>query len=446
MSMHARNVLIGILLATIVLVPGSVAAKTSNETMLGLQAQIEALLEQLASMRADNPTTEVISSGGVQGPFVEVLSPNGGESYVAGSNKPLTISWRARKMPSGSTVCVLLVPADQSSGFLWGNDGCIKAKNGVQKITSKLIRNSGYDLGPGEYSVRVTVNPKPDGSGKDLAPVAEDDSDGTITLTDGDNPPVCTLQTSQRNTPLVAGDPITITWTSANADYAVGPGGDKLPANGRETYRPEATKTYTYTFYGPGGTATCEKRVEVDDAGTDPTPPDTGGGTTDSMTASPSMGSKPLLVTFSGTINAKKSCGGGSYTLAFGDGHTYDIPFPADLCRTQTYKTTHTYVKDGSYMSGLYRGKLSGGDLVARRFIQVATPQQSSTQTTPAGSTTSTGATAPSVPATDVLAPKKEVDVLLEKSPTRQLPGAAYLAIEKQLHYLAEQVKKLIEE
>lgn len=443
--MHVRNFVIGVLLATIVLAPASVSAKTSNETMLGLQAQIETLLTQLASMRTDNPTAEVVPVGGVQSPFVEVLSPNGGESYVAGSNKPLTISWRARKIPSGSTVCVTLMPTDQSSGFLWGNDGCIKAKNGVQKITSKLIRNSGYDLGPGTYSVRVTINPKPDGSGKDRAPVAEDDSDGTITLTGGDNPPVCTLQTSQRNTPLVAGDPITIAWASVNADYAVGPGGDKLPANGRETYRPDVTKTYTYTFYGPGGTATCEKRVEVDDAGTDPAEPDTTGSTADSMEASPLKGSKPLVVTFSGTVNGKKSCGGGNYMLAFGDGYTYDIPFPADLCRAQAYKTTHTYVKDGSYMSGLHRGKLSGGELVARRLIQVATPQQSSAQTTPAGSTTSTGTKTPITPVSDVLVPKKEVDMILEKSSTKQLPGAAYLAIEKQLQYLAEQVKELMD-
>lgn len=116
------------------------------------------------------------------GTTVDLLSPDGGESYKAGSGK-LTIKWEAAGVPRGATVCTILEKRGSAGGnFAFpGEKSCKKAKNGKDSVTGKLLRTAGYDLAPGDYWARVTVIAKPSG-GKDGATLAQDISDAYFTL------------------------------------------------------------------------------------------------------------------------------------------------------------------------------------------------------------------------------------------------------------------------
>lgn len=118
------------------------------------------------------------------GVTVEILSPNGDEKYVAGSEKNLKIKWKTEGAPDGSRACITLEKKGGNGGFFAfpGNSpGCKKIKDGKGSVTGKLIQNAGYDLGPGEYWARVNIIAKATG-GKDGATLAEDISDDTFTL------------------------------------------------------------------------------------------------------------------------------------------------------------------------------------------------------------------------------------------------------------------------
>ena len=453
--MHLRTITVSSLLALCLLVPSFASAASTSE----LEAQIKVLLNQLAELRRENPTAEVTDIRPVNGPTVEVISPNGGESYVAGSNDSLTVSWRARKIPKDSTVCVTLVPEGKDGGFLWGDDGCITAKNGIRKITSKLIITDGYDLAVGTYRVRVAVSGKSEIGEKDAPIIAQDDSDETFELTGDETEEKVTVREERYGieNPTFHGS---AEWVSSfgisvdNGDKVYGSGNDAIDvsSSGRWSHKISTdlrNGEYNVQAYNNKNVliGTGKFSVQLDN-----TPPTTDTGTTasDGYTPSPTSGKKPLLVTFTGTINAKKSCGGGTYTLAFGDGTTYSIQFPADLCGVQTFTTTHTYSKDGSYMSGLYLGKLSSGNLVARRLIQVSTPEEtpssSTTNTTTSGSTTTTPTTTSDDDSTESTSDSDSSEETVPTRKTRTLGAAAYLAIEKQLEYLAEQIKLLMED
>jgi hypothetical protein len=77
--------------------------------------------------------------------------------------------------------------------------------------------------------------------------------------------PTCSVHASANV--IADGQPVTISWSSANAEYAVVPGGDRGPVKGSETYAPSASKTYVYTFYGPGGMVACSQSITVTGSG-----------------------------------------------------------------------------------------------------------------------------------------------------------------------------------
>lgn len=115
---------------------------------------------------------------------VEIMSPNGGESYAAGSGKKVTVYWRASGIPKGATARTAFTNIADSHDFTFpGDNSCTKVKNGMNKCTGTLIRTSGYDLGPGEYRAQVWVYGARNSSGKDSEEIAFDESDKAFTLT-----------------------------------------------------------------------------------------------------------------------------------------------------------------------------------------------------------------------------------------------------------------------
>jgi len=114
---------------------------------------------------------------------VTLLTPNGGESYYAGSGSPLTISWFASGVPANSRLHTLLIKKASGGMFVFPGENIQKiARNGNDSVTGKLIRTSGYDLAPGEYWAKVSIQAADPGNGKEGGTLAEDISDWTFTL------------------------------------------------------------------------------------------------------------------------------------------------------------------------------------------------------------------------------------------------------------------------
>lgn len=117
------------------------------------------------------------------GSEIKLLSPVGGESYIAGSNDELSIAWEVSGVVEGSRICTRL-ERKGGDGRLFGFPGPQSCKNAVEgrgSAAGKLTRSPGYDLAPGKYWVSVVLVAPPSG-GKDGGTLAQDISETTITL------------------------------------------------------------------------------------------------------------------------------------------------------------------------------------------------------------------------------------------------------------------------
>ena len=75
------------------------------------------------------------------------------------------------------------------------------------------------------------------------------------------------------------------------------------------------------------------------------------------MKASPISGKVPLLVTVQVALNTANVCGGGIYTIDYGDNTIpYHISVPANQCQQVTYSVSHTYQNTGSFLLSLSIG------------------------------------------------------------------------------------------
>ncbi len=77
----------------------------------------------------------------------------------------------------------------------------------------------------------------------------------------GSTTPTCTLTADKAS--VQAGDNVTLTWTSQNAEYASSINGARGPVQGSITMSPMQTTTYLKKVYGFGGVGECTVTVEV---------------------------------------------------------------------------------------------------------------------------------------------------------------------------------------
>lgn len=76
--------------------------------------------------------------------------------------------------------------------------------------------------------------------------------------------------------------------------------------------------------------------------------------TSDSLSGSPTSGSAPLTVNFSGLVNANGQCDAGPFSINFGDGQNANIT--TNSCVATNYVIPHTYSTSGTFTARLYRG------------------------------------------------------------------------------------------
>lgn len=214
---------------------------------------------------------------------IKLLSPNGGETYEAGSGKTLTISWTASGMPAGAKVCALLIrEGSGGGGFAFPPENrCTYAQNGRDSLSGSLIRTSGYDLGPGSYRARINVLPAPTPCTnpygcKDDPDVASDISDAPFKLIEPTYTPLPTPSVTLTASPssILIRQSSTISWNSTNANICFlqsssqyEPWTESVATNGSKTVSPSQTTSYKFACTNDPGTGkdgpSAEKNVTV---------------------------------------------------------------------------------------------------------------------------------------------------------------------------------------
>lgn len=97
----------------------------------------------------------------------------------------------------------------------------------------------------------------------------------------------------------------------------------------------------------------------------------------ESFNASPTSGSVPLLVTFTGVVNSNDAgfCTGGcASTLDFGDGTGSNVSLPASVGGWLNYSVTHTYTQSGGYRATLYQGGAGAAQPTVGTVTIIASP------------------------------------------------------------------------
>ena len=117
---------------------------------------------------------------------------------------------------------------------------------------------------------------------------------GGNTGSGGGSSPAPTASLTATPSTITAGQNITLTWASTNADQgSVDNGVGAVGLNGNTHLQPTATTTYTYTVTGPGGKATAYATVTVN-----PPPPPTA---TLTVTPAVTLPGQPVVITWTST-------------------------------------------------------------------------------------------------------------------------------------------------
>ncbi|MEK7509147.1 MAG: peptidoglycan-binding protein, partial [Patescibacteria group bacterium] len=125
-----------------------------------------------------------------------------------------------------------------------------------------------------------------------------------------------------------------------------------VPQNACAEIRQVFTHTYnsggTYQVLLRSGTHQVSATVSVTQgSGTIPS-------TSDSFSGSPTSGSAPLTVNFTGLVNVNGQCNAGPFSINFGDGQSANIT--TNGCAATNYVIPHAYSSSGTFTARLYRG------------------------------------------------------------------------------------------
>lgn len=183
---------------------------------------------------------------------------------------------------------------------------------------------------------------------------------------------------------VLANQPVTVSWNSANAAYAIdNTSGERVELRGSKVFYPAVASTYTYSFFG--GTvslpAVCSVRVTI--ATTDSVPgstPSTSRGQVaptpatplsgDTLVATPATGNAPLYVQFVFKARAGIFCGARQLSIEYGDGENSMLE--TNLCVSANMRSVyHLYKKTGAFTARVYDNSYCAGNAKCSASVEV---------------------------------------------------------------------------
>lgn len=127
----------------------------------------------LATKEAE--TTTKPQSIPVSKSVLRVINPQPDSEWYVDEGKRMGIIWTLGRVDQDTLVCFLL-RNETGKHFAIATDdstNCFPARTGYSRIEAKLLRQSGYDLAPGTYTLIARLQAPKDGSGKDRRMVEE---------------------------------------------------------------------------------------------------------------------------------------------------------------------------------------------------------------------------------------------------------------------------------
>lgn len=227
-------------------------------------------------------------------------------------------------------------------------------------------------------------------------------------------PPTCTL-TSSTVSSNASSTTATLSWSSSYeaTSASITPNIGSVSVNGSQSITITETTPYSMSVTGPGGTGYCSAIVVgfgdgstdkcsgifadiygCEDDGDDDDTPDTGTSTsTPGLSASPTSGTAPLTVVFTGIA------GSAGYTIKYGDGKTNAVGCEHGSCSptasSLSINRSHVYEQPGTYTAKLLKhfttmqSNCAGEDCNAVGSVTITvTAQQTTTSTTNTASST----------------------------------------------------------
>ena len=139
----------------------------------------------------------------------------------------------------------------------------------------------------------------------------------------------------------------------------------QIPVSAGQCGQFNQTYPHTYQYGGTyqvrlsAGAHSTSATVVVTGPAAPPPPVFTPGLPRETFSASPTSGPVPLTVTFVGTVNSNDAgfcLGGCASILDFGDGTSASVNLPAAVGGWLNYSVSHTYTQSGGYKATLYQG------------------------------------------------------------------------------------------
>lgn len=336
-----------IVLLLILSLPGVSTGQTTDQTIADLQTQIQALLARVAALQS-----QLGGSGGTTIPV--------GTTPIVGSSSGCPLIGRVLYLgDSGDDVTRLQQylardPSVYPERLITGYYGAL-TEAAVKRwqvkfniVSSGTAATTGYgQVGP-RTAATMAQHCAATGGGGVVTPGTGGAAGGfiKITPTTGTVPLTVSVEATVNTVNSCAGALYTIDWGDGTAPAYI-----SVPAGNCnqlvQVLQHQYTRSGTFSVALSSGSHRTSANVTVIGGTTTPA--------SDSISANPSSGTAPLTVSFSGTINAARSCDGGSYTIKFGDGQEATIQYPADGCNAQSFTASHQFTSGGTYTVQLFK-------------------------------------------------------------------------------------------
>jgi plastocyanin len=201
-----------------------------------------------------------------EGTYEYVLScygPSDGSGKDSPSTeKNITVTVGPTKAPATPTISLSATPthivAGERAVLKWTTSNANRCVVQYGRKEDQVATAGTLTVAPTETTSYKFICVNDLGTGKDGPQTVK-----SVTVTVGRVPaPTCRLIANKDR--IEKGQSVTLTWVSANADYASQKGGGYGPAQGSIRLTPDVSKTYVKTVYGKGGSAKCTVDVKVE--------------------------------------------------------------------------------------------------------------------------------------------------------------------------------------